>query len=99
MLIDESVLMLNDKELTFIHTLGHTPGNICIKLGDKIYTGDFIFEGAVGRWDFPTVNQDVLCKSIIKFLDSLSDDIKLFPAHGKATIVGNEKVNNYFYRF
>lgn len=99
------VLVKDGEELTLagfsIHVLltpGHTPGGVCyyFKEQEAAFSGDTIFEGSVGRTDFPGGSSSALTASIKKKLFVLPDDTQLFPGHGDSTTVGYEKQYNMF---
>ncbi len=85
-------------DLTFeiIHTPGHTPGGISIRVDGMLFTGDTLFAGSVGRTDFPGGSYDELIKSIKEKLLPLGDDISILPGHGEASDIGFEKRTNPF---
>lgn len=62
------------------------------------FVGDVIFQGGVGRTDFPDGNTQQLLTAIRTQLYRLPDDTQLLPGHGPATTVGNEKQFNPFVR-
>ena len=71
------------KDLTFIHTPGHTPGSICLPVGDVLFTGDTIFaDGAVGRTDFSYSKPLLLAESIKKIL-SYPVGTRILSGHGE----------------
>ena len=80
--------------LEIIHTPGHTEGGICLKTEDKIFTGDTLFAGGIGRTDFPGGNLKTLLNSIRKKLLILDERIKIYPGHGPTSTLGLEKRNN-----
>jgi len=82
-------------DVEIIHTPGHTYGSVCIKVGDKIFTGDTIFRESIGRTDFGG-DINLLVESIHKKLFEEPDDIMLYPGHGPTTTVGHEKIHNPF---
>lgn len=85
-------------DLTFeiIHTPGHTPGGISIKVDRILLTGDTLFAGSVGRTDFPGGSYNELIKSIKEKLLPLGDDVSILPGHGEASDIGFEKRTNPF---
>ena len=89
-------IIAGDIELEVIHTPGHTPGSICLRKDDIIFTGDTIFYRGVGRTDFPGGDFDLLRKSIKERIFSLPENTKIFPGHGPETEVGQEKMTNPF---
>lgn len=82
--------------LEVIHTPGHTPGGVCLKTGDILFTGDTLFAGSVGRSDFPGGNHNQLINSIITKLLAFPDSTKVYPGHGPASTIGAEKKFNPF---
>lgn len=83
------------KYLTVLETPGHTDGSICYVGDGFVVSGDLIFEGSIGRTDFPTGNFAKMCHSL-KNLSELGDDTIIFPGHGNITTVGHEKKYNPF---
>ena len=79
-----------------IATPGHTAGGICFLISDKLFTGDTLFKGSVGRSDFPGGNGTLLVKNIKEKLLPLGDNIEVYPGHGDASTIGYEKRNNPF---
>ncbi|MXP51021.1 MBL fold metallo-hydrolase [Pantoea sp. SoEX] len=94
----------NDKlevgSLTFevIHCPGHTPGHIVYfyRKGRILISGDVIFNGSIGRTDFPRSNYQDLINSIKIKLLPLGDDITFIPGHGSVSTLGYERINNPF---
>jgi glyoxylase-like metal-dependent hydrolase (beta-lactamase superfamily II) len=86
----------NDFEL--IETPGHSPGGVCyyFKQIPAVFVGDTIFRNSVGRSDLPGGNHKQLINSIQSKLMTLPDDLRLYPGHGPATTVGDEKKHNPF---
>ncbi len=80
--------------LEVIHAPGHTEGGICLKSGDKIFTGDTLFAGGIGRTDLPGGSLETLLSSIRKKLLVLDERIKIYPGHGPSSTLGREKKNN-----
>jgi glyoxylase-like metal-dependent hydrolase (beta-lactamase superfamily II) len=83
--------------LTFkvLHTPGHSPGGICLYGEGIVITGDTIFQGSVGRTDFPGGSHEMLKKSFGRLLE-LPDDTKVYSGHGPETTIGREKASNFF---
>lgn len=84
--------------LTFevLHTPGHTPGSISLKLGDALFSGDTLFCGGVGRTDFDYGDEAALYRSIHKKLLALPDNTIIYPGHGDDSTIGRERRANPF---
>lgn len=97
LLKDGDRIKVGNIEMEIIHTPGHTPGGICIKIGDGVLiSGDTLFAGSVGRTDLPGGDFDKLMHSIKTKLVTLPDDTKVYPGHGVATTIAREKEKNPF---
>jgi hydroxyacylglutathione hydrolase len=83
--------------LEVMHTPGHTPGSSCFRSGDLIFTGDLVFKGSIGRYDFPNANAEDMWTSLRRFL-TLPDDLDVHPGHGDSTTVELERRTNPFLR-
>lgn len=79
-----------------IHTPGHTEGGMCLKIGDDLFSGDTLFKGSIGRSDLYGGNPNVLLDSIREKLLILNDNVKVWPGHGDATTIGEEKLFNRY---
>jgi glyoxylase-like metal-dependent hydrolase (beta-lactamase superfamily II) len=81
-----------------LHTPGHTRGGCCLYFaGAKVvFTGDTLFAGSVGRTDLPGGDFEALERSIREKLFELEDDVQLFPGHGPASLLGEERRSNPF---
>jgi len=77
---------------------GHCPGSICLHdvSAGRIYGGDVLFAGGVGRWDLPGGDRDLLLKGIRSKLLPLPAETIVHPGHGPSTSIGQEmKTNPY----
>ena len=85
--------------LKVLHTPGHTSGGISLLLEKPqtgiLFSGDALFAGSVGRTDLGG-SQDVLLRSIKEKLLTLPDETIVYPGHGPATTIGQERRNNPF---
>lgn len=84
------------EKIRFIETPGHTPGGVCILIGDMLFSGDTLFLESVGRTDLPGGSFETLEKSVKEKLFTLPDEIKVYPGHDDATSIGHEKKYNMF---
>ena len=87
-----SKVLIAKEEIKFHHFPGHTPGCSMIEIGDYIFSGDFIFEGSIGRSDFPYSDRDEMIKSLVRFL-KFDSDKTLYPGHGNSTNIKAEQSN------
>jgi hydroxyacylglutathione hydrolase len=79
-----------------LHTPGHSPGGISLKLGHVVFTGDALFAGSVGRSDMSLSDGQALIDGITLKLLTLPDDMIVYSGHGPATTIGREKRLNPF---
>lgn len=81
-----------------IDTSGHTPGGISFYLQKEgiVFTGDSLFQGSIGRTDFPGGSMKELTGSIRKNLFVLPDSTVVLSGHGEQTTIGQEKRTNPF---
>ncbi|HVI39165.1 MAG TPA: MBL fold metallo-hydrolase [Anaerovoracaceae bacterium] len=93
---DGETMKVGNMELKFLHTPGHTPGGMCITVGDVVFSGDTLFEQSIGRTDFPGSSYDAIIASIRNKLFALPDDTTVLPGHMGPTTIGFEKENNPF---
>jgi len=94
------VVELGDVVLEVIHTPGHSPGGISLKIKDMpmVLAGDTLFQFSIGRTDFPGASYSLLIRSIKEKLFTLGDDCEVYPGHGPPTLIGREKLYNPFLR-
>jgi glyoxylase-like metal-dependent hydrolase (beta-lactamase superfamily II) len=92
---DGDSISLEGLELKVIATPGHTQGGISLLLlqpeENILFTGDTLFCQGIGRTDFPGASEDVLLSSIKDKLFVLPDTITVYPGHGDASTLGEEK--------
>jgi hydroxyacylglutathione hydrolase len=88
------------EEVEVRHVPGHCPGNVMFVFGalETAFVGDAIFAGSVGRTDLPGGSAEELAESIRTRIYTLNDGTTLYPGHGPATTVGQEKATNPYVR-
>jgi glyoxylase-like metal-dependent hydrolase (beta-lactamase superfamily II) len=79
-----------------LHTPGHSPGGVTLKIDDYLFTGDALFAGTVGRSDFANSNPEALLEGIRSKLLSQPDEMIVYSGHGPATSIGRERKTNPF---
>ena len=95
---DGDTLSLGGATFNVVHTPGHTPGHVVIYNQDiKIaFVGDVLFQGSIGRTDFPKSNHQDLLDSITQKLWPLGADMRFIPGHGPMSTFGAERAGNPF---
>ena len=85
-------------ELEVLHCPGHTPGHVVFfhPASRLTLVGDVLFQGSIGRTDFPKGDFDTLIASIRGRLWPLGDDVAFIPGHGPMSSFGEERRNNPF---
>lgn len=84
------------------HTPGHSPGQVCLQIGDtgqpatRLFVGDTLFAGSIGRTDLPGGDLDTLLRSVRDVLFPLGDECVVYPGHGPTTTIGAERRSNPF---
>ncbi|MDE6651900.1 MAG: MBL fold metallo-hydrolase [Paramuribaculum sp.] len=93
-------IYLGDEYLEVLDVPGHSPGSIALysPVDKFVITGDALFRGSVGRTDLPGGNHATLIDSIKTNLMTLPADTIVYPGHGPATTIGQERVYNPFLR-
>ena len=95
LLYDGNVLKIGEIALRVIHTPGHSTGSIVLAGEEEIFSGDTLFEGSIGRTDFPWSSEADMMISLKK-LSCFPDNFVVYPGHGLVTTMGQEKRLNPF---
>lgn len=96
LLVEGETVEVGKVRLNVIHTPGHTRGGICLSAGEAVFTGDTLFNGSIGRTDFPGGDFDAIINSIKTKLLPLPDDTAVYPGHmGESTIAYERKYNPF----
>lgn len=93
------VLSFGKYRLKVLHTPGHTPGGISLVMEDAplVYVGDLLFQGSIGRTDFPGGSFEDLINAVKTKIFPLGDNFTVYPGHGPVTTVGQERKYNPFF--
>ena len=75
---------------------GHSAGHVAFCADGKIFSGDLLFEGSVGRVDLPGGDWETLLASIKRLVDRYGPDAVVYPGHGEPTTLGRELATNPF---
>jgi len=80
------------------HCPGHTPGHVVLYEPNekKVFVGDVLFAGSIGRTDLPGGSTEQLLESIRNKLLTLDDDVTVYSGHGPLTTIGEERLTNPF---
>lgn len=99
-LSEGEIVKVGNISLKVLHIPGHTPGHIALldEKSQQIIVGDILFNGGVGRSDFPRGNALQLISGIKKKLLILAPETVVYPGHGPTTTIGREKLSNPFLR-
>jgi len=89
-------LSFQDLSLRVLHTPGHTQGSVCFLFGLDCFGGDTLFQRGIGRTDLPGGNMRKIVFSIRNVLYALPPKTVVYPGHGPATTIEEEKLLNPF---
>jgi glyoxylase-like metal-dependent hydrolase (beta-lactamase superfamily II) len=97
-LADGDRVTLGETEFEVYHCPGHTPGHVVFFNREARFAqvGDVLFQGSIGRSDFPRGDYDQLIASITEKLWPLGDDVTFVPGHGPTSTFGRERKTNPF---
>jgi hydroxyacylglutathione hydrolase len=95
---DGDTVTVGEQTLQVLHCPGHTPGHVVFVYRPQsvAWVGDVLFQGSIGRTDFPMGNHEDLVSSIREKLFPLGDDITFIPGHGPTSTFGQERRSNPF---
>lgn len=102
LLQEGDIITFGDIRMGVLHTPGHSEGSVCFVVKSPVkavFTGDTLFQGSIGRSDFPGGSYDQLISSIRDKLLVLDDDYAIYPGHGAKSTVGVERNDNPFIRY
>ncbi|HEY2962050.1 MAG TPA: MBL fold metallo-hydrolase [Pyrinomonadaceae bacterium] len=85
-------------EFEVLHCPGHTPGHVVLFEPNerKVFVGDVLFAGSIGRTDLPGGSTEQLLDSIKNKLLTIGDDVTVYSGHGPLTTIGDERLTNPF---
>jgi glyoxylase-like metal-dependent hydrolase (beta-lactamase superfamily II) len=98
----DTPLAFGDCAIDVHPTPGHSPGGVCLAIGEsagavrELFVGDTLFAGSIGRSDLPGGDMTTLLESIRSVLFRFPDDSRVFSGHGPVTTIGEEKRTNPF---
>jgi len=95
---DGQTYQLGELSFQVIHCPGHTPGHVVLfePTERKVFVGDCLFAGSIGRTDLPGGSTEQLMDSLFNKILPLGDDVEVYSGHGPVTTIGKEKKTNPF---
>ena len=95
---DGEIYKVGNLRFKILHCPGHTRGHIVMaeESEKKVFVGDCLFEGSIGRTDLPGGSFEQLMDSIENKILALGDDFAVYSGHGRETTIGHEKRTNPF---
>lgn len=95
---DGDTVTVGNEILEVYHCPGHTPGHVAFfnRAAKLAIVGDLLFQGSIGRTDFPLGNYNTLIRSITEKLWPLGEDVAFIPGHGPMSTFGQERKTNAF---
>lgn len=92
---DGDTVKVGTLTVTVLHTPGHTPGSVCLRCGEALFSGDTLFQESMGRTDFPGGSDQDILRSLKK-LAQLPGDFQVYPGHEAFTTLEHERQHNYY---
>lgn len=86
------------KTFTVYETPGHSEGSTVLYTDQLLFSGDTLFFQSIGRTDIPFSDSMTIYKSIKHIYSLFTDDVEVYPGHGRSTTIGHEKKYNPFVR-
>ena len=94
--VGDEALKIKGIDVQYRLFAGHTPGCSIIQIKDVWFSGDFLFEQSIGRWDFPFSDAKEMVKSLEKAM-KIEDDYTVYPGHGlSTTLKAEQKIMSYW---
>ena len=87
----------SESNIKVIETPGHTLGSVCYLFENYLFAGDTLFNGSIGRTDFPESDHSLMVESLKK-LKKLDDEIYVLSGHGPESQISYEKMANPYLR-
>ncbi|HEY0004785.1 MAG TPA: MBL fold metallo-hydrolase [Pyrinomonadaceae bacterium] len=95
---DGQLYRVGELEFKVTHCPGHTPGHVVLfnQAERKVFVGDCLFAGSIGRTDLPGGSSEQLMDGLMKRVLPLGDDVEVYSGHGPLTTIGRERLTNPF---
>jgi glyoxylase-like metal-dependent hydrolase (beta-lactamase superfamily II)/rhodanese-related sulfurtransferase len=95
---DGEMIVLGRLRLQVLHTPGHTRDSMCLRVEDRLFTGDTLLFGGTGRTDLPSGDPEALYDSLFNGILRLDPRLAIYPAHnykeGRSSSIGQELAGN-----
>ena len=97
---DGDTVQIGRETLNVRHCPGHTPGHVVFHAPqiERVFVGDVLFAGSIGRTDFPQGDHDQLISSITQRLWPMGNETVFIPGHGPESTLGRERRTNPYVR-
>ena len=92
-------IVFGRESLRVLHTPGHSPGGVSLVGDGVVFVGDLLFAGSIGRTDLPGGSYPALIEAVQIKIFPLGDEVVVYPGHGPATTIGQERRHNPFLVF
>lgn len=95
---DGEIYTVGELAFQVLHCPGHTPGHVVLFSEEerKVFVGDCLFAGSIGRTDLPGGSSEQLMDSLMNKIVPLGDDVMVYSGHGPLTTIGDERLTNPF---
>ncbi|HEX8179297.1 MAG TPA: MBL fold metallo-hydrolase [Pyrinomonadaceae bacterium] len=95
---DGETYRVGELQFQVLHCPGHTPGHVVLfePAERKVFVGDCLFAGSIGRTDLPGGSYEQLLDSLLNKIIPLGDDVTVYSGHGPLTTIGQERRTNPF---
>lgn len=95
---DSQIYEVGELKFTVLHCPGHTPGHVVLfePREMKVFVGDCLFAGSIGRTDLPGGSSEELMDSLFNKILPLGDEVEVLSGHGPNTTIGYERRTNPF---
>jgi hydroxyacylglutathione hydrolase len=95
---DGEIYAVGELRFRVLHCPGHTPGHVVLFSEEerKVFVGDCLFAGSIGRTDLPGGSTEQLMDSLLNKIVPLGDDVSVYSGHGEVTTIGRERLTNPF---
>jgi Zn-dependent hydrolases, including glyoxylases len=95
---DGELYAVGNLRFKILHCPGHTPGHVVLfePSEKKVFVGDCLFAGSIGRTDLPGGSTEQLMDSLMNKLVPLGDEVEVYSGHGPITTIGEERLTNPF---